>query len=713
MGMPPDAAVGLGLPGVAGYLAYLTAGASRRLRATGPAPGAARASAQSRPRVTRLAPGAALAIALTACWLGQRSLAGPDFDAAGLTLYGLGLAVIIALDRNAAHRSESAAPGHGLLETATSIPPSAWRPRRWLLGVATLAAAYGWAQMQTRRDGASFVDVVSAWILALFCLALAAGGPPRLPGSQAWRRWRPLAPEGVLVAGIVLGALLIRAIGLDQIPYAVGGDEASQAMSSVSFLSGQSTNPFGTGWGGLPTFYFFIQAAWMRVLGDDVVGARSLSALFGAATVLLTYALARRFFGRPTAVLAALLLAAFHFHIHFSRVSEVNAADPLWLVATLFFIDRGLTESRRLDCALAGVTAGLSQYFYPSGRLTLPLAALYVAFCLMAAQRRRGETVELKPLAPLRLVGWMVATAVVTALPLATYYSLHPGDFSARINQVSAFGGWLDREEAITGLGPTEILSRQIAKGLWVPFHTRTSPIHFYPVDPPFLGMPLAVLTAIGLVLAMARLRDRRYFALAATWWVTLVGLGLTEDPTQTQRIVLIAPLVALLSAIALAGLGRILSSLLALRHGLVVAFGSLVLMIAVGWSLNYEFRVAARGPNQSGAGDPLVVTELAYYLRSLGQPVTVYFLGAPRMTYSTFATLPFIARQARGLDVNRPLGPDSAVLSVNGLTVFAAFPERATELRVVQGWYPGGPTVDLHDDSGVVVASVYEVRPR
>src|SRR5439155_1219456 len=125
-----------------------------------------------------------------------------------------------------------------------------------------------------------------------------------------------------------------------------------------------------------------------------------------------------------------------------------------------------------------------------------------------------------------------------------------------------------------------------------------------------------------------------------------------------------------------------------------------------------YEFRVIAGGPNQYSAGNARVATELAYYLRSLAQPVTVYFFGAPRMSYSGFASLPFIARDARGVDVDRPLGSDSAPLSVNELTVFATLPERAAELRLVQGWYPGGTTLDLHDDSGAVVAYVYEMRP-
>ena len=47
-------------------------------------------------------------------------------------------------------------------------------------------------------------------------------------------------------------------------------------------------------WYNLPTLWFFLQAASMRLFGESVAGVRMVTAVIGALTVLFTYLLARR-----------------------------------------------------------------------------------------------------------------------------------------------------------------------------------------------------------------------------------------------------------------------------------------------------------------------------------------------------------------------------------------------------------------------------------
>jgi 4-amino-4-deoxy-L-arabinose transferase-like glycosyltransferase len=63
--------------------------------------------------------------------------------------------------------------------------------------------------------------------------------------------------------------------------------------------------------------WFFLQALSLKVFGDSVVGLRMLTALIGTATVPLLYFFARPWYGRRVALMAATLLLAYHFHIHF------------------------------------------------------------------------------------------------------------------------------------------------------------------------------------------------------------------------------------------------------------------------------------------------------------------------------------------------------------------------------------------------------------
>src|SRR5690606_27829994 len=118
------------------------------------------------------------------------------------------------------------------------------------------------------------------------------------------------------------------------------------------------------------------------ILGHNLTGLRIFSAVFGTLTVPALYLLARELFDRRTALLAALLLATFPPHIHFSRLGLNNIADPLFGVLALAFLVRGLKRGGLRDYALSGVMLGLTQYFYEGGKLLYPL--LFGAWLLLA-----------------------------------------------------------------------------------------------------------------------------------------------------------------------------------------------------------------------------------------------------------------------------------------------------------------------------------------
>ncbi len=136
---------------------------------------------------------------------------------------------------------------------------------------------------------------------------------------------------------------------------------------------------------GIPAFpavYTYGQMIAQTVLGHDLTGLRILSAVFGTLTVPALYLLARELFDRRTALLAALLLATFPPHIHFSRLGLNNIADPLFGVLALAFLVRALKRGGLRDYALSGVMLGLTQYFYEGGKLLYPL--LFAAWLLLA-----------------------------------------------------------------------------------------------------------------------------------------------------------------------------------------------------------------------------------------------------------------------------------------------------------------------------------------
>ncbi|MBZ0318949.1 MAG: glycosyltransferase family 39 protein, partial [Anaerolineae bacterium] len=194
--------------------------------------------------------------------------------------------------------------------------------------------------------------------------------------SMQWRGSRRI--EIFAVAAITVLALILRAW---RVGSAIHGliDEA-HFINAITLLwqypdDIRILQPFSN----IPAFpWVFPYAQWggVEIFGNNLTGLRVISVLIGAATVPAVYLLARSLFDKPTALIAALILATFPPHIHFSRAGINNIADPLMGTAALGFLAYGLHTRRRWPFVLAGITLGLTQYFYDGGRLLYPALAL-------------------------------------------------------------------------------------------------------------------------------------------------------------------------------------------------------------------------------------------------------------------------------------------------------------------------------------------------
>ena len=82
-----------------------------------------------------------------------------------------------------------------------------------------------------------------------------------------------------------------------------------------------------------PPLHEILVWMWSRLGGESDFWLRSLSVIFGVATVAATYGIARDLFGRAPALLAALLLALHRTHVYYSQ--EVRSYALLWLLDLL------------------------------------------------------------------------------------------------------------------------------------------------------------------------------------------------------------------------------------------------------------------------------------------------------------------------------------------------------------------------------------------
>ncbi len=115
-----------------------------------------------------------------------------------------------------------------------------------------------------------------------------------------------------------------------------------------------------------PPLYYTLAWVWAKAFGTDEFGLRSLSALFGAATVPVGYLIGRQLTGRRAGLTLAALIAVNPMLIWYSQEARSYALLVFFAaLATLFFV-RALNGRRGADLAfwaLASALALCSHYF--------------------------------------------------------------------------------------------------------------------------------------------------------------------------------------------------------------------------------------------------------------------------------------------------------------------------------------------------------------
>ncbi len=555
---------------------------------------------------------------------------------------------------------------------------------------------------------------VLLWVASLVTAVLAFVQPSPAPlksKAQAWLAnpsWPSisLTSEHILVLGLLLAGLALRLWDLDHIPANLSGDEGTQGMWAVQALAGRLKNPFATGWFTVPTMSFFAQATSLRLFGDSVAGLRTLSALFGTATLALTYLWARRCLSKRVALLGLAVLTLNHYHIHFSRLGSNQIADPFFMALTLWLLAEGLHRPEgqfqltRWFVA-AGLVMGLSWYGYFGSRV---IVLVLVAHLGINAITQRDSLRRLRrPLALMALMAFMAAS------PLLLHYVRYPQNLTARANQVSFFL-WLKNELARPDHASTlSLIWRQIWRSISA-FNYTLDPTFWYHAQIPLLDFISGIFFLLGVIIALRRWR-RPAVRLLLLWFGLSITLGwiLTENPPSSMRMVIVTPAVALLVALGLDAFlllaRRVLGGSRTQWRAVSI---SLLTAIAI-FNLHYYFIVYT--PMRI-YGNPTAesATVLARYLADRDDDPLVYLYGPPFMYYD-FGTLQFIARDVRGVSVPPPAEAPDYQPRVLGPTLFVVLRERLDELEALHAQYPPGSLTEFYSEAdGRLMFIVYEV---
>lgn len=506
----------------------------------------------------------------------------------------------------------------------------------------------------------------------------------------------------VTAVALFIIALGLRLINLSQQPFILSGIEASLGLNAVEIISGNLRNPFGTGWLTNPALLLYFMSIPVRILGPTVTAVRFLSPFVGALTVVATFLLGQRLYGRAVGLVAAILLLGSHLHLQYSRLGMTNIWDPLLLLCALGFMavawERAKSASgQRTAWLLAGLALGFCAYGFTSARLLpLILAVLFIIVLLLDRQTLVNQTAHL--LAALAL-------AAVIALPAILYYRGNQTLFLDRANATGIFSeqtNWLAQAAEGSGRSELAILQEQFEQAL-LAFNGTLDNSPSYRPQAPLLNFGTAVLLAIGFIISLLRLRQLKYSMLVVWLLVTLVfAAALLMEPPQSHRIVIALPAVMLLAAIALVEIALLAYTALTSspQHRtpsskFLIALAAVAAVLALSDVAFYY----GRYPTTHEFADVNTETafEIAQYLNDLEGDWTVYFYGPPAM-YTDFPTFPYLLPQyQKGVnffDIEAGSLPEA-----NGSPrrLFIFLPENTDTLNEIESTFPGGQ-VELID---------------
>lgn len=261
---------------------------------------------------------------------------------------------------------------------------------------------------------------------------------------------------------ITLLALLLRVWNLELAVH-LFVDEINFALPARLLYLGEDRPlllPF-SGVFAFPHLYPYVQSFGIGLFGMSLTAIRLFSAVLGTLTIPAVYWLAREFCITQSpqsprtvdrrsaaifALLAALLLAVFPPHIHYSRLALNNIADPLFGVLALAGLLRGLRTGDRWSYAVGGVCLGLTQYFYEGGRLIYPPLVVIWLFGVVVLGRRYGIAI--------RRLWLFFAAALIVAAPIYITLLGRGIPLASRLEREAIGGSYWQRKADVDQLQP-------------------------------------------------------------------------------------------------------------------------------------------------------------------------------------------------------------------------------------------------------------------
>ena len=346
--------------------------------------------------------------------------------------------------------------------------------------------------------------------------------------------------EVAAIASVLAGALLLRVVALESLPFGLWFDEAVHGMSAVKMLEDGAYRPIFVADANVAAPFIAVQAVAVEVLGRTATAVRLPSALLDVGAILLLYVLARRLLGWRISLLAAFLVAVSSWDITWGRSGMPGTTATLASVGAVLAFLWALRRNDVASFALAGMALGSGFWVYQAVR-TLPAALLLIAGFAIVKYRPPAKQVIVRAAA-------FAAGALLVAAPLLQYAVTNYEFFWRRAAIVTS----LNMGPSLDPL--TAIAANLDAYLLMFNFSGDPNGRHGLPLEP-MLSFGAGAMAVLGFAYCVARANRPVPFLLLAWFFAALLPglITLPEEAPNSLRAIGALPVAYAFAAVGIA----------------------------------------------------------------------------------------------------------------------------------------------------------------
>ena len=477
------------------------------------------------------------------------------------------------------------------------------------------------------------------------------------------------------------------------IPRVLDGDEGLIGLAAQSTIRDVLTNPFAL-WENFGAIYLQLINICIRFFGVNALALRFLPAVGGVLAIPSLYLLARWVGGKRVALLAIIILAFSHTHIHFSRIVSVAYIHGTWLAPLeLYLLISGLEKKESWRTALGGVLLAIHFSVYLTAQVILGLSIVYILITLLLYRS------WLKP--RLSQVAVFFGGYLCMIPPLAFYIYKNPNEFLNRLVQDGTFqSGWVARVVESTGQSTFEVLLGRFTHAFLSLIYYPA--LDFYGTTSPMMSMLTSTFFLVGLAIALWRIRNPAYLLLNGYFWGTTFSVGVFASPpsADSYRMLMAFPSALVMAALGLDQTLEFMGLNWNTKRKAYLFSASAILTSLLFFNLWTYYGDFA---GQCRFGDNLIGRFASYlggYVQTIKNEMPVYLLADDLYFYGSHASTDYLSGARQITNVREPI---DMLSPVSGETIIAP-PSRMAELEVWAHAHPGGELHYTYDCDKIIL---------